>query len=231
MDMESVRMSMGLNHSMILWFVVLIPAVFGGVAALMRSPRTCLRVMEIGILLFILTGILAVRWVYRGEVLFSASRWLFMDALSAFHLVVMMLVFGLSFFSYGLVLITFLLILFLFGIALGIFACALVLRLGPSAEWFVWPVPALLSPFAGVFYPLSTLPQWMQIISHMLPPAYVFESVRAIVSGRAFPEIYLIAGIGLDVLYILLAYLFFSRTYRYAVRTGLIARYSAESVS
>jgi ABC-2 type transport system permease protein len=141
------------------------------------------------------------------------------------------LVFGLSFFSYGLVLILFLLILFFFGIALGIFACAMVLRLGPSAEWFVWPVPALLSPFAGVFYPLSTLPQWMQTLSHILPPAYVFEGVRAIVSGRAFPQVYLIEGIGLDVLYILLAYLFFSRTYRYAVRTGLIARYSAESVS
>ncbi len=146
-------------------------------------------------------------------------------------LLMAILVFGLSFFSYGPVLIPFLLILFMFGIALGIFACAMVLRLGPSAEWFVWPIPALISPFAGVFYPLSTLPQWMQTISHILPPAYVFESVRAIVSGRAFPGIYLIAGIGLDVLYILLAYLFFSRTYRYAVRTGLIARYSAESVS
>lgn len=146
-------------------------------------------------------------------------------------LLLAILVFGLSFFSYGLVLIPFLLILFMFGIALGIFACALVLRLGPSAEWFVWPIPALISPFAGVFYPLSTLPQWMQTISYLLPPAYVFESVRAIVSGRTYPGIYLIAGMGLDVLYILLAYLFFSRTYRHAVRTGLIARYSAESVS
>jgi ABC-2 type transport system permease protein len=146
-------------------------------------------------------------------------------------LLLAILVFGLSFFSYGLVLVPFLLTLFMFGIALGIFASAMVLRLGPAAEWFVWPIPALLSPFAGVFYPLSTLPQWMQYISHILPPAYVFESVRAIVSGRTFPETYLIAGFCLDVFYILLAYLFFSRTYRYAVRTGLIARYSAESVS
>jgi ABC-2 type transport system permease protein len=146
-------------------------------------------------------------------------------------LLLAILAFGLSFFSYGLVLIPFLLILVMFGMALGIFSCAMVLRLGPSAEWFVWPVPALLSPFAGVFYPLSTLPQWMQYISHLLPPAYVFESVRAIVFGRMFSKTYLIGGICLDVLYILLAYLFFSRTYRLAVRTGLIARYSAESVS
>jgi ABC-2 type transport system permease protein len=146
-------------------------------------------------------------------------------------LLLSMLIFGLSFFSYGLVLISFLLILFLFGIALGIFACAFVLRLGPSAEWFVWPIPALISPFVGVFYPLSTLPQWMQTISHLLPPAYVFESVRAIVSGHPFPGVDLIAGIFLAILYIFLAYLYYYRTYRYAVRTGLLARYSAESVS
>lgn len=121
--------------------------------------------------------------------------------------------------------------LFLFGIALGIFASAMVLRLGPSAEWFVWPVPALLSPFAGVFYPLSTLPEWMQYISHLLPPAYVFEGMRSIISGGSASGSVLLMSAGLAVLYILLAGMFFTQTFRHAVRTGLIARYSAESVS
>src|SRR4051794_34335190 len=70
-------------------------------------------------------------------------------------------VFGLSFLAYGAALVPFLLVLFLFGIALGIFGTAIVLRLGPASEWFVWPIPALISPFAGVFYPLATLPAWM----------------------------------------------------------------------
>ena len=77
-------------------------------------------------------------------------------------LVLATLVFGLSFLVYGAALVPFLLVLFLFGIALGIIGCAMVLRLGPSAEWFIWPIPALLSPFAGVFYPIATLPLWMQ---------------------------------------------------------------------
>ena len=94
--------------------------------------------------------------------------------------------FGLSFLSYGLLLIPFLLVLFLFGIALGIFASAVVLRLGPASEWFVWPVPALISPFAGVFYPLATLPTWMQGLAHLLPPSYVFEGMRAILGGGDF---------------------------------------------
>lgn len=139
--------------------------------------------------------------------------------------------FGLSIFAYGAMLAPFLLVLFLSGIALGIFGAAVVLRLGPAAEWLVWPVPALLSPFAGVFYPLSTLPGWMHAIAYALAPSYVFEGMRAIVAGAAFPAAQLLWSAGLAALYIVLAGAFFARVYRHAVRTGLLARYSAETVS
>jgi ABC-2 type transport system permease protein len=140
-------------------------------------------------------------------------------------------VFGLSFLAYGVLLIPFLLALFVFGIALGIFACGIVLRFGPASEWLIWPIPAVLSPFAGVFYPVTTLPQWMQSISSALPPSYVFEGMRSIVSGRTFSSATLLWGNCLAVGYVLAAAWFFARIYRHAVRTGLIARYSAESIS
>ncbi|MGH8444367.1 MAG: ABC transporter permease, partial [Solimonas sp.] len=140
-------------------------------------------------------------------------------------------VFGFSFFVYGALLLPFLLVLFLFGIALGIVASAMVLRLGPASEWLVWPIPALLSPFAGVFYPLATLPAWMQWIGHLLPPSYVFEGMRSIVAGQGFSTALLATGLGLALLQIVLAGWFFARVHRYAVRSGLLARYSAESVS
>jgi ABC-2 type transport system permease protein len=149
----------------------------------------------------------------------------------AVMLVLSTVFFGLSFFSYGLILMPFLLVLFLFGIAFGIVGSALVLRFGPASEWFIWPIPAILSPFAGVFYPLSTLPWWMRLISHILPPSYVFEGMRAIVSGGTASEAGLLCSGCLAVLYVLLASWFFTRMYRHAVRTGLIARYSAETVS
>ncbi len=154
---------------------------------------------------------------------------------SAIGLAVMLAVavalFGLSFAPLGLLLVPFLAVLVLFGIALGIFGTALVLRLGPAAEWFVWPVPAILSPFAAVFYPVSTLPGWMQTVARLLPPSYVFEGMRAVLAHRAFSEITLAWGAVLAVAYVVLACRFFARVHRYAVRTGLIARYSAESVS
>jgi ABC-2 type transport system permease protein len=140
-------------------------------------------------------------------------------------------IFGLSFLAYGLALISFLLVLFLFGIALGILGAAVVLRFGPASEWFIWPVPALVSPFAGVFYPISTLPQWMQYICLLLPPSYVFENVRAIVAGGAASVPELIVGTSLAIFDVVLACWIFAHVYRHSVRTGLIARYSAESVS
>jgi ABC-2 type transport system permease protein len=140
-------------------------------------------------------------------------------------------VFHLQFFSMGLPLLGFLTVLFVFGISLGIFASAIVLRLGPASEWLLWPLPALLSPFAAVFYPLAVLPQWMQWVARALPPAYVFEGMRALLAGHPFPGFQLLQGSLVAALELWLAAYFYGRVYRHAVRTGLLARYSAESVA
>jgi ABC-2 type transport system permease protein len=138
--------------------------------------------------------------------------------------------FGLEYLSLGFVCMVSLFILFLFGIALGIVGCAIVLRFGPAAECYIWSVPALIAPFAGVFYSLSTLPLWMQYVAYALPPAYVFESVRAIISGSgSFSWFSFVIGGCLAGIYVLVACWLFIQTYKHAVRSGLIARYSAES--
>lgn len=153
---------------------------------------------------------------------------------SAVGLIVMVLlagVFGLSYLVYGALLVPFLLMLFMFGISLGIIACAVVLRMGPASEWFIWPIPAFLSPFVGVLYPMSTLPRGMRAIGWLLPPSHVFEGLRAVLTGGPSPIHHLLWSALLNVLFLFAAMAIFSRTHRYAIRTGLIARYSAESVA
>ena len=156
-------------------------------------------------------------------------------ATSSIGVVVMLLlatgIFHLQFFSMGLPLIGFLTVLFVFGISLGIFGSAVVLRFGPASEWLLWPLPALLSPFAAVFYPLAVLPQWMQGVARALPPAYVFEGMRTLLAGHPFPGVLLLQGSLVAALELLLAAYFYGRVYGRAVRTGLLARYSAESVA
>jgi ABC-2 type transport system permease protein len=140
-------------------------------------------------------------------------------------------IFHLQFFSLGLSLAAFIFLLFVFGITLGIVATAMVLRFGPAAEWLLWPLPALLSPFAAVFYPLAILPGWMQVVAMLMPPSYVFEGMRGLLAGGPFPERLLLEGGAVAALELLGAAYLYARVYKRAVRTGLLARYSAEGVA
>lgn len=149
----------------------------------------------------------------------------------AVMLVLASLAFGLSFMSYGLVTVPALGVLFLFGIALGVAGSAMVLRFGPAAEWLIWPLPAVLSPFASVFYPISTLPTWMQPLSLALPPSHVFETLRTITQGGQADYGALLLALGLSLIYLAAAAAFFAHVHGLCIRNGLIARYSAESVT
>src|ERR687883_295152 len=81
----------------------------------------------------------------------------------------------------------------------------------------------------GGGYPISTLPHWMQVVSWLLAPSYVFEAMRPLASGRAVSWPALAWGALLALAVIVLAGRVFTRVYRHAVRTGLVARYSAET--
>jgi len=139
--------------------------------------------------------------------------------------------FGLSLTTFGTALAPFLFILFVTGISLGVMAAAVVMQLGPAAEWLIWPIPMVLAPFAGVFYPISALPAPMQAIARILPPSYVFEGMRAIVAGEAPPWGKLALASALSFLYLALGIWLFFRVYTQVIANGLLARYSAESVS
>lgn len=141
--------------------------------------------------------------------------------------------FGYSIFQIGIMILPFLLILFIFGMAMGIFVVGIVFRLGPAAEWISWPIPLVLSIFSGVFYPISVLPTSLRLIAKILPSSYVFESVRGVISqGILYQSLgyNLIIGTTLSVIYLFLAYLFFSKVYRHNLKEGSIARFSAESL-
>lgn len=143
------------------------------------------------------------------------------------------LAFGYNIFKVGLFLLPFVSILFVFGIAMGVFVCAIIFRLGPSGEWLGWPVPLILSIFSGVYYPISTLPSALQIMAKLMPPCYVFESMRAILSTGTFSNdlyVNLLIGASLAMIFLLITYKYFIVIYRYNLKTGAIARFNAEAL-
>jgi ABC-2 type transport system permease protein len=141
--------------------------------------------------------------------------------------------FGYSVFKLGMLLLPFMAILFFFGVAMGIFVSAIIFRLGPSAEWLGWPIPLVLSIFSGVYYPIGTLPPSLRIFSALVPPSYIFEGMRVIltkgVPAAGFASDLLIAAL-LTTAYLLLAALFFNRIYLRNLKSGSIARFNAEAL-
>jgi ABC-2 type transport system permease protein len=141
--------------------------------------------------------------------------------------------FGYHVLRIGVLLLPFMLILLLFGVAMGIFVSALIFRLGPSAEWLGWPIPLVLSIFAGVYYPVSTLPAALRAFARLIPPSYVFETCRAVLATGSRPADFgsnLLLGTLLSLLYLLATSLLFVRVYRRNLATGSIARFNAEAL-
>ena len=110
--------------------------------------------------------------------------------------------------------------LLFFGFALGVFTSALVIRWGHSAEALVWGIPYLVQPISAIYYPVSVLPVPLQWISKMLPSTYVFEGMRAVAETGNLPWSYFAAGLGLNLIYFILAGFFFHGMYRAARTTG-----------
>jgi ABC-2 type transport system permease protein len=88
--------------------------------------------------------------------------------------------FGFNIYGLGLWLVAFFLNLVLTSWAFGLFVCGLLLRYGLGAENVAWSLMFALMPLCCVYYPLSTLPEWLQWISLLLAPTYVFEGMRLI---------------------------------------------------
>jgi ABC-2 type transport system permease protein len=133
--------------------------------------------------------------------------------------------FNLLQFKFGL--IAFYANLMMFGWALGIVATALILRWGHGAESLAWALPFMAQPFACVFYPLKTLPPFMQKIALALPPAHVFEGMRSNIETGHFAMGHFLAALGLNALYLGLAGLLFSRVLLMAREKGLLVKTSA----
>jgi ABC-2 type transport system permease protein len=101
--------------------------------------------------------------------------------------------------------------------ALGLVSAGVVLRWGLGAENFAWLVAFVLLPLCCVYYPVTTLPGWLQPVALALPPTYVFEGLRALVLHHSFEAGYMIRALLLNLVYFALgaaAFAFFLRQAR-----------------
>jgi ABC-2 type transport system permease protein len=127
-----------------------------------------------------------------------------------------------SIFAMGLPLLGFFTVLMVMGWALGLAICGGILRHGMGAESLAWTVIFALAPLSCVYYPVSTLPVWLQPVAWALPSTYVFEGMRAVLFSGAFRLDYFLSAVLLDLVLVVLGALVFALSFRDARQRGAL---------
>ena len=130
--------------------------------------------------------------------------------------------FGVSLFNLGPSLILLFLSLYLFGITLGLLVTSGLLRYGPAFENIAWSSLFLLAPLGCIYYPLSILPDWLQIIAKMLPLVYIFEEVRSILLNNVVNYSNIMSALTLNLVYFVLAVIIFYSAFAGARKKGTL---------
>jgi ABC-2 type transport system permease protein len=109
--------------------------------------------------------------------------------------------FGFNLYGLGFALMAFFINLMLTSWAVGIFVSGLVLRNGLGAENLAWSIMFLFMPLACVYYPVTTLPAWLQPAAWALPPTYVFEGMRALLIDHTFRADLMLQALALNAVF------------------------------
>ena len=130
--------------------------------------------------------------------------------------------FGVSIFNLGPSLILLFISLYLFGITLGLLVTSGLLRYGPAFENIAWSSLFFLAPLGCIYYPISILPDWLQIIAKALPLVYIFEEVRSILLNNIVDYTNIMSALKLNLIYFISSVLVFYLSFHGARKKGTL---------
>jgi ABC-2 type transport system permease protein len=130
--------------------------------------------------------------------------------------------FGFNLWAMGLALAVFVCNLFLTGWSVGLIVAGMLLRQGLGAENLAWGIMFLFLPLVCVYYPVSVLPDWLQVFAWMLPPTYVFEGMRALLVDKVFRFDLMLQAFALNVVVFTLSTVAFLALLRSARQHGTL---------
>ncbi|MGY1490241.1 ABC transporter permease [Methylobacillus pratensis] len=130
--------------------------------------------------------------------------------------------FGYNIYDMGLPLIAFFLNLIVMGWAIGLIVSGIVLRYGMGAESIAWVSVFAIQPLCAIYYPVATLPGWLQPVALALPASHVFEGMRALLLEHSFNASHMAWAIGLNIIYLAVGVAVFLGYFQIARRKGLL---------
>jgi len=125
-------------------------------------------------------------------------------------------------FELGIPLVAFFTNLLVFGSVIGILVAGLILRFGLGAESLCWLGIFLLAPVSAIYYPVSALPNWLQVVALSLPSAHTFEGMRGVLFEGTFAWDHFFWAVGLNVVMLSAAAVYFLHMMKMARIKGLL---------
>jgi ABC-2 type transport system permease protein len=132
--------------------------------------------------------------------------------------------FGFNFLSGGtLPVLIFLAGLYLSSASIGILVCISILMFGQRAEVAAWTITGIMMFICGIYYPVSVLPQGIQMVARAIPLTYFLEYMR---SFYGFGEANVMFGFALAIFYFGAGIMALDRAVIRARRSGILLRLS-----
>lgn len=129
--------------------------------------------------------------------------------------------YGVNIFVTGLFFILAALSVLISGWTLGFIASGLIIYFGQRVQSLTWMITWFFVPLSAVFYFLSVLPRWMQILGKSFPMTYIFESVRIYVHTNIFPWGLMGLSFALNIFYVVLLFYFYKIMFTKSLSHGL----------
>ncbi len=141
----------------------------------------------------------------------------------AYASILIFILYSANILSMGLVLVPWAVLLIMFGWVFGLLVAGIIMRYGTKIQTLAWTSIYIVAPFAAVYYPVDSLPQWAQSVAHFVPASYVFEAMRAAVGGHPLPFSDLLWPTLLCFIYFALAVLMIHQSFKHILARGLIS--------
>ena len=90
----------------------------------------------------------------------------------------------------------------------------------PAFENIAWSSLFLLAPLGCIYYPISILPEFLQIIAKALPLVHIFEEVRSILINNTVNYSNIINALLLNAVYLFIGISLFYYSFSQARKKG-----------
>ena len=142
-----------------------------------------------------------------------------------FAFILAYLLYKTNFFVYGFYMLPFLLMLLFSGWWIGFAIASIIMRYGTKVQTLAWSLPWVLAPFSAIYYPVSALPESVQLIARALPTSYVFEGMRQVVATGKLDWNLIGISFVLNIFYLCISFFLLYRSYKKLLDTGVIKLY------